>query len=718
MTDILNPQLKNIETSFNITTNPILSKFLSPIDLDISNPQICENIRNLLTIRPLGNNIHITYVQSFVRRPNENALLLVNDNIYGKAITMANEDINNLLNEISNIPDLINYRFQLRLITELISANDYNNSSSAPMAKICSITLSSRLLYQYLSGRHFNLSQTSSTLYNIISPTLVTPPILTTPTLIPINRGVISRSSLLTPSQTRQLLPPPPATRPEPSRQIISAPSGPSGSRQISILPSRQVVNQPRPIGIQPTNRAEGVIGTGGTVGTEEKNVEEYNRLGRIDQQINRYIQRIQKILNIRDEKAEQYESQKYGKGVDLDELESILRDPENIESMRTNLIKYHQWKQAQYNKRIIDFNAAYEHDVGVYRAAGLSDKEINQITPRIVNLLTVSYLKSAVECITNKIRQLSAMPVRELQTDFLRAINDPVNGLRTINDISIINQVSNVIASLLRGYQAFSTDFQNIVITGPAGVGKTTMANTLSFVFRYIHILCLGTTKIVTKPDLVAGYIGQSAPRTRTLLFSALEGILFVDEAYQIVGCNTERPDPFGLESITEMVNFLDKYVGLSVVIVAGYEKEMERCFFDQNEGLRRRFPNKFRLGNFNSLQLFRVFLVKVLQSLQTDVFEQLGDILFAYSLINYFNRGDTFKNQGGDMLILSGRFVKYYLSEGLVEDALLNAMFDFCNRDRTVEDCSQALDQFQETYNRSVEELPEDIDIDEPLQ
>ena len=716
MADILNPQLKNIETSLDVTSNPVLSKFLTPIELDANNPKICENIRNLLTIRPIGNNFSIIYVQSFVRRPNDNILLLVKDSILVRPLTMATDDINNLLNEITNIPDLINYQFQLRLVTELLTAEEYNNLSSPQMSKICSITLSSRLLYQYLSGRHFNLSQTSSNLYNITQLSLVNPPIITNPPLVPINQGSALRSSLLTASQTRQLLPPPPSPSGLPVTRPATSPAL-AANRQVSIIPSRQVTIQPRAIPIQP-KKAEGVIGTGGTVGTEERNVEEYNRLGKIDQQINKYIQRIQKVLNISDEKAEQYEAQKYGKGIDLDELESILKDPANIESMRANLIKYHQWKQTQYNKRIIDFNAAYDHDIGVYKAAGLSDKEINQITPRIVNLLTLSYLKSAVECITNKIRQLSTVPASTLQNDFLRAINDPVNGLRTINDISIANQVSNAIASLLRGYQAFSTDFQNIVITGPAGSGKTNLASTLSFVFRYIHILCLGTTKIVTKPDLVAGYVGHSGPRTRTLLFSALEGILFIDEAYQIVGCNTDRPDPFGLESITEMVNFLDKYVGLSVVVVAGYEKEMEKCFFDQNEGLRRRFPNKFKLGNFDSLQLFRVFLVKVLQSLQTNVFTQLSDILFTYSIIDDFNQRGSFKNQGGDMLILSGRFVKYYLSGGLVEDAMLNAMFDFCNRDRSVNDCTEALDKFQETYDQSLEKLPEDIDIEEPLQ
>ncbi len=103
--------------------------------------------------------------------------------------------------------------------------------------------------------------------------------------------------------------------------------------------------------------------------------------------------------------------------------------------------------------------------------------------------------------------------------------------------------------------------------------------------------------------------------------------------------------------------------------------------------------------------------------QSLQTHVFEQLGDILFTYSLIDYFNQRGAFKNQGGDMLILSGRFVRYYLSEGLLEDALLNAMFDFCTRDGKVEDCTAALDQFQDRYNRLLEDFPDDLDIEEPI-
>jgi len=89
-------------------------------------------------------------------------------------------------------------------------------------------------------------------------------------------------------------------------------------------------------------------------------------------------------------------------------------------------------------------------------------------------------------------------------------------------------------------------------------------------------------------------------------VLMKGLEGVVFIDEAYQIARAGKQS---HGDEALGEIVNFLDKYIGLSVVIVAGYKDEMMKNFLGANEGLARRFPLRLDLSNYTPADLFNIF-------------------------------------------------------------------------------------------------------------
>lgn len=139
----------------------------------------------------------------------------------------------------------------------------------------------------------------------------------------------------------------------------------------------------------------------------------------------------------------------------------------------------------------------------------------------------------------------------------------------------------------------------------------------------------------------------------------------------------------------MTEIVNFLDKNIGISIVIVAGYQKEMEECFFARNEGLRRRFPTKYDLKPFNSLQLLKVFLTKVFENLNMNPFDNKS-IELAYIIIDNLRKSNYVPNMGGDMLIMASNFIVAYLSSGNVSDSLLNASYTYCTRDHDENTCN----------------------------
>jgi len=403
---------------------------------------------------------------------------------------------------------------------------------------------------------------------------------------------------------------------------------------------------------------------------------------------INNYINYIKTRFNVKDTNEQAYEERKYGKGVDYNNLLKLLNNDNNIEAIRNSIIQYMEWKRKQYSERLKSFRDEIEKQDAVFTRAKLSAEERKELgASTTTNKIIIANLDYIINIVDEKIKELKNVDLYVLKNNYIDAITNDKNGLTTILDINIVNNISNIISTLIRGYQAFSTSFQNILITGSAGVGKSTLAYKISYIYRKLGILCTDIVLIKTRSDLVGNYLGQTAPKTNRVLIDALEGILFIDEAYQVGGCPTA--DQYGAESLTEIVNFLDKNIGISIVIVAGYQKEMEECFFARNEGLRRRFPTKYDLKPFNSLQLLKVFLTKVLESLNMNPFDN-KTIESAYIIIDNLRKSNYVPNMGGDMLIMASNFIISYLSSGNVEDSLLNASYTYCMRDHDENTCN----------------------------
>ena len=242
-----------------------------------------------------------------------------------------------------------------------------------------------------------------------------------------------------------------------------------------------------------------------------------------------------------------------------------------------------------------------------------------------------------------------------ELREGFRSAIYDPINGLNSLTGRNNIkNTIIKIIYSFYNDYHVFTKLFNNFAIYGPAGVGKTRVGTIIGFVFNKIKLLVKGTFKIATRAELVAQHIGGTAPQTRLVLLKSLEGVLLIDEAYQIPG-GGERD--FGMEAITEIVNFLDKFVGKNIVIVAGYRKQMEDIFMKSNEGLSRRFPYILILDLYSNEEL-SIILAKFLIENTYGVLIDSQTASYMYSLITLISaqNPNAFKNQAGDMLNLSG--------------------------------------------------------------
>ncbi len=147
------------------------------------------------------------------------------------------------------------------------------------------------------------------------------------------------------------------------------------------------------------------------------------------------------------------------------------------------------------------------------------------------------------------------------------------------------------------------------MIFTGNPGTGKTTIARLLARYMKAIGVLSQGQLVEVSRSDLVAQYVGQTAPLTMSVIQSALGGVLFIDEAYSLY---RGKEDSFGLEAIDTLVKAMEDHRDDFIVVLAGYSKEMAE-FLEANSGLRSRFAKTMHFNDYTGEELEKIAEIQV---------------------------------------------------------------------------------------------------------
>ena len=248
-----------------------------------------------------------------------------------------------------------------------------------------------------------------------------------------------------------------------------------------------------------------------------------------------------------------------------------------------------------------------------------------------------IGWLRNAAQCnclfAKELINEYLSSPVSQDNKVQNEAVDNSVNNIAELNSLIGLERVKKDVDSLrnlikiqaMRKQQGLpnTSVSYHCVFSGNPGTGKTTVARIVAGIYKELGILKKGHLVEVDRSKLVGEYVGQTAPKTNKVIDEALDGVLFIDEAYSLVG----EGNDYGAEAIATLLKRMEDDRDRLVVILAGYTNEIKE-FIDSNPGLQSRFNRYIQFDDYSTDELTEIFkrnLRKSRYKIKRDAFEEL---------------------------------------------------------------------------------------------
>lgn len=258
--------------------------------------------------------------------------------------------------------------------------------------------------------------------------------------------------------------------------------------------------------------------------------------------------------------------------------------------------------------------------------------------------------------------REMLKMPKQHLENTLLKLDTD--SGRQRLDNLLGIDTIKQKLDAYIRAFHEYrdgnSKNFiPHIAITGNPGTGKTTVARLIGEILREEGLISIGHFIEAAPKDLIGQYVGQTRVKTAELCHRARGGILFIDEAYGLCreGSNGNGPD-YGKEAIEALLTFMLSQENDTVVIFAGYPKEIEYFLKNGNPGLERRVPFKWNIEDYKPEVLFQICMKGLGERKTTEAFRTNLKMLLAYK---YAMRSRTWGNAGSAEEIVQKLSTRY---------------------------------------------------------
>lgn len=297
-------------------------------------------------------------------------------------------------------------------------------------------------------------------------------------------------------------------------------------------------------------------------------------------------------------------------------EMEGFIKSNPGLKSRFPNIIHFDDysekdmWRIAELtakNKGYRISNTCFEPMTEEFERHQIKGRNDNGNGRLVRNMIENAILRQSQRVATDTTLDLELL----IPEDFGFTEKKPFDLEARLSDIVGLENVKDFIrtqyklqqANALRkkmGMQVDTSQSLNMIFAGNPGTGKTTMARLVAEMFHELGILKSGHFVETDKGGLIAQYVGHTAQKTEEVFKSALGGVLFIDEAYAI----TNDKSSFGQECIDTLVKLIEDYRGDTLVILAGYSKEM-KAFMKSNSGLESRFPLFIEFPDYSADEL-----------------------------------------------------------------------------------------------------------------
>ena len=333
--------------------------------------------------------------------------------------------------------------------------------------------------------------------------------------------------------------------------------------------------------------------------------------------------------------------------------------DKDSIDNLELGVRSYNALKKANITsiKRLLEMS-----DMELLKIRNLGRKCISEIRTQLIEKNYVS------SCEDQFFENMDSIVLPEIPKDIFEDIADKRNYMDELQALVGISNAKDQVKKILafakmrkameENGEHLEPITMNMEFVGNPGTAKTTVARIVAGLLKEIGIITTGKFIEVGRADLVAQYVGQTAPMVQSIFQRAKGGVLFIDEAYSLL---EERRGEFGDEAINMIVQEMENNRKDTIVIFAGYPDDMEK-FFLRNPGLRSRVPFRINFEDYN--------VDEMLDICKLEAFKKgfLTDDIADKKIMEICEKSIKNKNNG------NGRFCRNLIEKGVLNFAFRN--------------------------------------------